>query len=124
MSPASYRWTGGWILRVLWRRYLDDHRRLHRRDRPTLGAGRVSRYQPGGSLAGITGLSRLSRVRPASRASTTLDQVIDRVPHGYLAVPGDPAAPLLSRSPLADDLAAIVISDGRITGIVITFRLR
>jgi hypothetical protein len=46
------------------------------------------------------------------------------VPDGYLAAPEDPAAPLLGRPPLADDLAAIVISDGRITGIVTVSRLR
>jgi Zn-dependent protease len=79
---------------------------------------------PGGSLAGATGVSRLARVPPASRASTTLGQILTPVPPAYLAAPGDPAAPLLGRRPLADDLAAIVISDGRITGIVTVTRLR
>jgi len=79
---------------------------------------------PGGSLAGVTGTSRLARVPPASRASTTLGQVMAPVPPGYLAAPDDPAAPLLSRPPLADDLAAIVLSEGRITGIVTVARLR
>jgi Zn-dependent protease len=79
---------------------------------------------PGGSLAGVTGVSRLGQVPPASRASTTLGQVMARVPPGYLAAPDDPAAPLLSRPPLADDLAAIVLSEGRITGIVTVTRLR
>ena len=54
---------------------------------------------PGGSLAGVTGVSRLGQVPPASRASTTLGQVMARVPPGYLAAPDDPAAPLLSRPP-------------------------
>ena len=79
---------------------------------------------PGGSLAGVTGVSRLGQVPPASRASTTLGQVMARVPPGYLAAPGDPAAPLLSRPPLADDLAAVVLSEGRITGVVTVTRLR
>jgi hypothetical protein len=79
---------------------------------------------PGGSLAGATGVSRLVRVPPASRASTTLGQILTPVPPAYLAAPGDPAAPLLGRPPLADDLAAIVISDGRIAGIVTVTRLR
>jgi hypothetical protein len=79
---------------------------------------------PGGSLAGVTGLSRLGRIPPASRPGTTLGQVMAPVPDGYLAAPEDPAAPLLNRPPLADDLAAIVISDGRITGIVTVSRLR
>ena len=79
---------------------------------------------PGGSLAGVTGVSKLARVPAASRSSTTLGQVMDLVPPGYLAAPQDPAAPLLARPPLADDLAAIVISDGRITAIVTVSRLR
>jgi Zn-dependent protease len=33
---------------------------------------------PGGSLAGVTGISRLARVPPASRASTTLGQIMTR----------------------------------------------
>ena len=79
---------------------------------------------PGGSLAGVTGTSRLVRVPLASRASTTLGQVMAPVPPGYLAAPDDPAAPLLARPPLAGDLAAIVLSEGRITGIVTVTRLR
>jgi len=79
---------------------------------------------PGGSLAGVTGVTRLGRVPPASRSGITLGQVMDPVPPGYLAAPEDPAAPLLSRPPLADDLAAIVLSEGRITGIVTVTRLR
>ena len=77
-----------------------------------------------GWLAGVTGTIRLARVPPASRASTTLGQVMAPVPPAYLAAPDDPAAPLLSRPPLADDLAAIVLSGGRITGIVTVARLR
>jgi len=46
------------------------------------------------------------------------------VPPAYLAAPEDPAEPLLGRRPLADDLAAIVISDGRIADIVTVTRLR
>jgi Zn-dependent protease len=79
---------------------------------------------PGGSLAGVTGVGRLARVPPASRAATTLGQIMTPVPPAYLAVPDDPAAPLLDRPPLADDLAAIVMSDGTITGIVMVTRLR
>jgi len=79
---------------------------------------------PGGSLAGVTGVGRLGRVPPASRASTTLGQIMAPVPPAYLAAPDDPAAPLLGRPPLADDLAAIVISDGKIAGIVTVTRLR
>jgi hypothetical protein len=79
---------------------------------------------PDGSLAGVTGVTRLGRIPPASRPGITLGQVMDLVSPCYLAVPEDPAGPLLARPPLADDLAAIVISDGRITGIVTVSRLR
>ena len=53
---------------------------------------------PGGSLAGATGVSRLGQIPPATRPGTTLGQVIDPVPPGYLAVPEDPVTPLLGRS--------------------------
>jgi Zn-dependent protease len=79
---------------------------------------------PGGSLAGVTGVGKLAQVPAAGRASTTLGQVMAPVPAGYLAAPQDPAASLLARPPLADDLAAIVMVDGRITGIVTVTRLR
>jgi Zn-dependent protease len=79
---------------------------------------------PGGSLAGVTGLGRLARVPPERRASTTLQQVMDAVPPAYVAAPEDPAAPLLTRPPLAGGLAAIVVSDGTIAGIVTVTRLR
>jgi hypothetical protein len=75
-------------------------------------------------VAGVTGPDRLAQIPPASRAGITLQQVMTAVPPAYVASLGDPAAPLLSRPPLAKDLAAIVISDGRITGIVTLTRLR
>jgi len=77
-----------------------------------------------GSLAGVTGIARLARIAPARRASTTLGQVMVAVPPAYMAAPDGPAAPLLNRPPLCGDLAAVVISDGRITGMVTVTRLR
>ena len=53
-----------------------------------------------------------------------LGQIMTPVPPAYLAAPGDPAAPLLNRPPLTEDLAAIVLSDRKITGIVTVLRLR
>lgn len=79
---------------------------------------------PGGSLAGAIDVGRLGRVPPAGRATTTLGQIMTPVPPAYLATPDDPAAQLLNRPPLADDLAAIVISNGTIVGIVTVTRLR
>jgi len=79
---------------------------------------------PGGSLAGVSGISRLARVRPASRASTTLGQIMTPVPPAYLAASGDPAARYSTALPRTEDLAAIVLSDGKITGIVTVPSLR
>jgi Zn-dependent protease len=79
---------------------------------------------PDGSLAGVTGITRLARIPPDRRASTTLHQLMVAVPPAYVVATDDPAAPLLNRPPLTGDLAAIVISDGRITGIVTVTRLR
>ncbi len=79
---------------------------------------------PDGSLAGVTGVSGLARIPPARRASTTLQEVMAAVPATYVAAPEDPAAPLLNRQPLDGDLAAIVLRDGAVTGIVTVTRLR
>ena len=55
-----------------------------------------------------------TRQRAAGQpASTTLGQIMTPVPPAYLAAPGDPAAPLLNRPPLTEDLAAIVLARGR-----------
>ena len=48
---------------------------------------------------------------------------VARRPLAYLAAPDDPVASLLNRRPLADDLAAIVVKDGSIVGIVTVTRL-
>lgn len=77
-----------------------------------------------GAVAGVTGLQLLGRVPPAERAFTTLQQVMQPVPDAYLAGPDDPAAPLLSRRPLAGELFAIVLAEGRIIGLVTTENLR
>ena len=79
---------------------------------------------PDGSLAGVTEVGRLARIPSARRAGTTLRQVMAAVPAAYVAAPDDPAAPLFNRPPLAGDLAAIVLRDGRIVGIVTVTRLR
>lgn len=73
---------------------------------------------PDGSLAGIIGVEQLARIPVARRDDTTLRQVMVPVPAAYVAAPDDPAAPLSGRPPLAGQLAAVVVSDGRITGVV------
>jgi Zn-dependent protease/CBS domain-containing protein len=77
-----------------------------------------------GSLAGIISLDRLGRVPPADRAGTTVAQVMLPVPDAYLASPDDLAAPLLTRRPLAGELAAVVTVEGRIVGLVTLESLR
>lgn len=71
-----------------------------------------------GSVAGVTSTELLSRVPPAGRAATTVRQVMLPVPADYLAGPDDPAAPLLTRRPLAGELTAVVLAEGRIIGLV------
>jgi Zn-dependent protease len=73
---------------------------------------------PDGWPAGFIGVEQLARVPRARRDGTTLRQVMVPVPAAYVAAPDDPAAPLSARPPLAGQLAAVVVSDGRITGIV------
>ena len=71
-----------------------------------------------GAITGVTGLGRISPLPAGERATTTVAQVMLPVPAAYLAAPEDPAAPLLSRPPLAGELAAIVLTDGRVVGLV------
>ena len=77
-----------------------------------------------GALIGIVGLDRLSRVPAASRELTHLAEVARPVPPAYLAQPDDPAPPLLSRPPLDRELAAVVVTEGRIVGLVTVENLR
>ena len=77
-----------------------------------------------GALIGIVGLDRLSRVPAASRELPRLAQVARPVPPAYLAQPDDPAPPLLSRPPLDRELAAVVVTEGRIVGLVTVENLR
>ena len=77
-----------------------------------------------GAVAGFTGVDQLGRIPPEDRAITTLGQVLLPVPEEYLASPDDPAAPLLSRRPLAGELSAVVTDEGRIIGLVTIENLR
>jgi CBS domain-containing protein len=47
-----------------------------------------------------------------------LEQVALPVPPRYRAAPDDPVAPLLSRSPLRGEVAAVVVTDGMVVGLV------
>ena len=73
---------------------------------------------PGGRLAGLVLAGQLARVPAADRHALTVSQVALAVPPAYLAAPGDPAAPLLRRRPLGGQVAAVVLADGRVAGLV------
>jgi CBS-domain-containing membrane protein len=73
---------------------------------------------PDGGLAGVVITSQVARIRAAERPVLRLDRVALTVPPGYLAAPGDPAAPLLTRSPLGGEVTAVVAEQGRVVGLV------
>jgi len=77
-----------------------------------------------GALTGVVVASRLARIAAGDRARLRLDQVSLTVPSGYRAAPDDPASPLLSRRPLGGEVAAVVLSDGQVTGMVTLSDLR
>jgi Zn-dependent protease len=77
-----------------------------------------------GALVGVVELAALGRVPPPSRPLTQLRQIAIGVPPAYQAAPDDPAAPVLTRPPLARELAAVVLEEGRIIGLVTVSNLR
>jgi len=84
--------------------------------RPAQSAWLVTDFA--GELAGIVTIAQLARVPPDSRSDTRLRQLALPVPPGYLAAPGDPAASLLTRRPLAGELVAVVMAGHRVAGMV------
>jgi Zn-dependent protease/CBS domain-containing protein len=72
----------------------------------------------GGELRGLVLADQLARVPAAARRELTVGQVALAVLPTYLAAPGDPAAPLLRRRPLGGRVAAVVVADGRVVGMV------
>jgi hypothetical protein len=72
----------------------------------------------GGELAGIVLTSQLGRVRPARRAAVRAGEIMLSVPPRYVAAPGDPAGPLLTRAPLGGEVAAVVVEHGQVVGLV------
>jgi CBS domain-containing protein len=71
-----------------------------------------------GQLAGIVTAGQLARIPAGQRAGTRLDRIATPVQPEYLAAPGDPAGPLLTRRPLGGETAAIVLTDDLVTGVV------
>ena len=78
----------------------------------------------GGALTGLVFPDTLAGIPPGDRAAVTLGQVAVVVPPAYLAVPDDPAGPLLLRAALHGQVAAVVLDHGRVTGLVTTDDLR
>jgi len=71
-----------------------------------------------GELTGIVLTSQLARIPVRERPGLRLDQVMMPVPPGYRAAPSDPAASLATHVPLGGQVAAVVLADGRVTGMV------
>jgi CBS domain-containing protein len=69
-------------------------------------------------------VDQLIRIRPNDRTQLRLDQVALAVPPPYRATPEDPAASLLTRRPLGDEVVAVVLANGRVAGIVTVTDLR
>ena len=78
----------------------------------------------GGELAGVVVASELAQLQPAERARLGLDEVALNVPPGYRAAPDDPVGPLLARRPLGGEVAAVVLADGQVVGLVTVSDLR
>jgi Zn-dependent protease len=79
---------------------------------------------PGGELTGIVLASQLDRIAPRERGRLRLEQVALAVPPFYRAAPGDPAASLVSRTPLGGEVVAVVLDDDRVTGLVMVSDLQ
>ena len=77
-----------------------------------------------GELAGVVFADTLARVPPASRPATRLGQIAIPVPSAYLADPDAPADSLANRPPLRGQLLAVVLLEGRLTGLVTAEELR
>jgi Zn-dependent protease len=78
----------------------------------------------GGTLAGLVFTEALARIPADDRSVLRLDQVALAVPPAYRAAPGDPAASLLGRPLLRGAVAAVVIDQGRVVGLVTADDLR
>jgi len=77
-----------------------------------------------GRFAGLVLSDLLARIPAEDRTRLRLDQVALAVPSRYLAAPGDPAGPLLTRRPLGGQVVAVVLTDGRVVGLVTVTDLR
>jgi hypothetical protein len=72
-----------------------------------------------GRPCGVVTLAQLSRVPPA-RSGDRVDTVALALPEDYTVGPEDPASSLVGRAPLANTLLAVVVTGGRVVGMVTT----
>lgn len=77
-----------------------------------------------GELVGAVSVNVLAHLRPRERDELRLEQIAINVPSLYRADPDDPAASLFGRAPLGGELAAVVLSGGRVIGIVTSEDMR
>lgn len=70
-----------------------------------------------GRPCGAVGLDRLSRI-PPGRSGDRVDAVAAPLPQEYVAGPDEPAASLAGRMPVAGALLAVVVTGGRVVGMV------
>ncbi len=77
-----------------------------------------------GALVGAVSLDHLARLHPIQRSELRLDRVATAVPPPYRVAPDESAASLFARPPLLGELAAVVLSGGRVIGTVTTDDLR
>jgi Zn-dependent protease len=70
-----------------------------------------------GEPRGVVTLDRLSRI-PAARTGGRVDSVALALPAEYTAAAEDPASSLIDRRPLAGALLAVVVTNGRVAGMV------
>ena len=78
----------------------------------------------GGELTGLVFSGGLTRIPPDDRSLLRVQRAAIAVPASYQAAPGDPAGPLLARPPLGGEVAAVVLDQGRVTGLVTIGDLR
>jgi Zn-dependent protease len=73
---------------------------------------------PDAGLIGVVLVSGLALIPAADRDRLRLEQIALPVPPAYRAAPDDAAAPLLTRRPLGGEVAAVVVADGLVVGLV------
>lgn len=114
------------------RRVRDPGRRIRRRGRPSgwhsaaefVGQAAHSRQEAfpvvgfDGELTGVVLASQFEHIPASNWAQLRVDQVAVPVPPAYRAAPDDPAAPVAKRTPLGGEIVAVVLADGRVTGMV------